>query len=208
MEEFVTHIINILLPAQDIYLYLFLFLSAIIENLFPPIPGDTITAFGAFLVGTGRLQYGIVYLVTTIGSVLGFMALFFLGRYLGKEYFMKKNYSFFSSQSILDAESWFHRHGHFVVLANRFLPGIRSVISIVSGISLLSPVKVFLYALFSASVWNLIWIQAGYTLGNNWETVKNKLAEILRNYNIAATIFMIAALLLFLLYRFMKKRRK
>ncbi|HON78708.1 MAG TPA: DedA family protein [Spirochaetota bacterium] len=206
MEEFVTNIIHMLLPAGDIYLYIFLFLSAIIENLFPPIPGDTITAFGAFLVGTGRLQYWIVYIVTTLGSVLGFMALFFLGRYLGKEFFMKKNYSFFSSQSILDAESWFQKYGHIVVLANRFLPGIRSVISIVSGISLLSPVKVFLYALVSASVWNLIWIQAGYTLGNNWETVKNKLAEILRSYNIAATIFMATAILIFLLYKRRKKR--
>ncbi|HPB83009.1 MAG TPA: DedA family protein [Spirochaetota bacterium] len=207
MEDFLTQIINMLLPAADIYLYIFLFLSAIIENLFPPIPGDTITAFGAFLVGTGRLHYGIVYIVTTLGSVIGFMALFFLGRHLGKEYFIKKNYSFFSSQSILDAESWFQRHGHIVVLANRFLPGVRSVISIVSGISLLSPAKVFIYSLISASAWNLIWIHAGYTLGNNWETVKSKLTELVRNYSIAATVFMVSVFAVYLLFRFWKKKK-
>ena len=107
MEEFLNRIIEFLLPQNDIFLYIFLFVSAIIENLFPPIPGDTITAFGAFLVGTGRLNYFLVYISTTIGSVIGFMALFFVGRFFEREFFMQKDFKFFSADSIINAEKWF-----------------------------------------------------------------------------------------------------
>ena len=61
------------------------------------------------------------------------MLLVMIGRLLEREFFMKKNYRFFSAHSIVTAEQWFDRYGYFVVLANRFLPGIRSVISLVSA---------------------------------------------------------------------------
>lgn len=207
MEDLLNSIIQFLLPHNDAFLYFFLFLSAIVENLLPPIPGDTITAFGAFLVGTGRLNYLLVYIVTTIGSVIGFMALFFLGRYLEREFFMNRNFSFFSAESIEKTEEWFRRYGSFVILLNRFVPGIRSVVSLVSGISRLNPLRVSLLALVSAAVWNLIWIHTGYTLGNNWDIVKMKMGAILRNYNTGVAIAFGALLLIFIIYRIVKKRR-
>ena len=53
MEQLVNDIIEFLLPRNELFLYVFLFFSSVIENLFPPVPGDTITIFGAFMVGTG-----------------------------------------------------------------------------------------------------------------------------------------------------------
>ena len=52
MEKALADILSSLTGANDALLYLLLFLSAFIENVFPPAPGDTVTAFGAFLVGT------------------------------------------------------------------------------------------------------------------------------------------------------------
>jgi len=206
MEKIINDIINFLLPHNDAYLYGFLFLSAVIENLFPPIPGDTITAFGAFLVGIGRLDFIFVYLSTTAGSVAGFMMLFLLGRKLSREFFISKNYSFFSAESITTAENWFRQYGLFVVIANRFLPGIRSVISIVAGISTLDVRKVFLLSLVSASVWNIIWIYAGYVLGNNWDLVKEKIGHLMRSYNIVVGIIIAIALIAYLIIRHKKKK--
>ncbi len=207
MEEFLNRIIEFLLPRDNAFLYIFLFCSAVIENLFPPIPGDTITAFGAFLVGTGRLSYPLVYAVTTVGSVIGFMFLFMLGKLLGKKYFIEKDYKMFSAQSIISAEKWFLKYGYFIVLGNRFLPGIRSVISIVSGISKLNTVKVFILSLISASIWNLIWIHTGFILGNNWETVKTRMSEILRNYNIGAAIIIIVFIVTFVIVSKIRKKK-
>ncbi len=207
MEDCLKDIIEYLLPLRNIYLYIFLFISAIIENLFPPIPGDTITAFGAFLVGTGRLSYLYVYISTTVGSVFGFMFLVFVGRSLERKFFHEKDYKYFSAEKIAEAEGWVQKYGYFIVLANRFLPGIRSVISIVSGISMLKIPWVFLWALVSASIWNLIWIQVGYVVGNNWETVQKEVGGILRQYNIAVCIFLVLAIAVIIIIKRRNKKR-
>ena len=208
MENLIDKIIEYLLPTNDVFLYLFLFLSAVIENLFPPIPGDTITAFGAFLVGSGRLDYLLVYLSTTIGSVIGFMILFLLGKYLGRQFFVNKDYKYFPAQKIGTAERWFSRYGYLVVLANRFFPGIRSVISLVSGITMLNTVKVFIFSIISASVWNLLWIHTGYLLGENWDIVKERIGNLLRGYNIIASIVMVIFVIAFIVYMRSKKGRQ
>lgn len=205
MFEYIDSIITNFLDAPVSILYLFLFVSSIVENLFPPIPGDTITVFGAFLVGKGKLNFFAVYFITTIGSTIGFLILFALGWFLGKEFFIKKDFRFFPAKSIASGEHWFSRFGLLIVLANRFLPGIRSVISIVAGASLLSPLKVSVLALISASIWNLIWIQAGYNLGSNWNGVRQKAEELLAKYNTIVIIIIITAVFCWLLYKLYKK---
>ncbi len=207
MEEWILGLFQSLNNSDLAIVYFLLFVSAIIENLFPPIPGDTITALGAFMVGTGRLNYVYVYLATTFGSVIGFVLLFLLGKLLGREFFIKGNYRLFSSRKIVAAESWFRKYGYFIILANRFLPGIRSAISIFAGISMLSTLKVILYSLLSSSLWNLIWIHLGYTLGNNWTTVESKMRILARNYNMAIAIFVITITIIYIIYRGCKKYR-
>jgi membrane protein DedA with SNARE-associated domain len=171
-------------------IYLFLGFSAFVENVFPPIPGDTITAFGAFLVGIGRLEFFWVYLSTTLGSLLGFMSLFWVGRYLGRRFFLMKDYRFLKAKDILKAEEWFKKNGYFLVAFNRFLPGIRSAISVAGGISKLGVIRVAVLALISSAVWNLIWISAGYFLGSNWEVFKARLSDFMMKYNIAILILL------------------
>ncbi len=208
MEQLVNDIIEFLLPRNELFLYGFLFVSSVIENLFPPVPGDTITVFGAFMVGTGRLGYLPVYLATTAGSVCGFMLLVMIGRLLEREFFIKRNYRFFPAHTIITAEQWFGRYGYFVVLANRFLPGIRSVISLVSGITRLNLWYVLLLSVISASIWNLIWIQTGFVLGNNWQTVKEQAGLILKSYNLAAGILIALLIAAFIVYRIVRNRHK
>ncbi len=188
----------------ELLIYLLLGLSAFLENVFPPAPGDTITAFGAFLVGTNRLGFWGMFISTTLGSLAGFMFLFWIGRLLGRRYFIERDFGYFKAEDILKAENWFKRYGYFLILINRFLPGIRSVISIVGGISGLKALKVSLLALISSGVWNMIWIGMGYTLGSNWETAKGRLVDIMTTYN-----FVILALLgLGILFWVVKKRIK
>lgn len=209
MEELLDLLIESLRNTSDIILYLILFISAVIENLFPPIPGDIITAFGAFLVGTGRLSYLFVFITTSLGSVIGFMMLFLLGKHFG-DFFLGKDYKFFSATDINKAQQWILNHGLRLVLANRFLPGIRSVISFVAGISKLNTASVFIASLASAAVWNIIWIQTGFMLGDNWEIVREKISSILRGYNIVvgAVVALIIAIIIFRKWRENKKGEK
>lgn len=191
----------------DSLIYFLLGLSAFLENVFPPAPGDTVTAFGAFLVGTNRLHFFSMFVATTMGSLAGFMFLFWIGSLLGRRFFIERDFWYFKAKDIIRAEEWFRRYGYFLVLMNRFFPGIRSVISIAGGISKLRTSKVTLLALISCSVWNLIWISAGYTLGTNWETARAKIEEILKGYNLGI-LALFGIVILFFVVRKAFYRRK
>ena len=191
----------------DIVLYIILGVSAFVENIFPPIPGDTITALGAFLVGTGRLSFFGVYLSTTLGSLLGFLALFWIGRYLGRRFFIEKDYRFLSAQEIIKAEEWYRKYGYLLIAINRFLPGIRSAISLAGGIAHLKVSSVVFLAFASAAAWNLIWILAGYMLGSNWETARDSMAAIMVRYNIAIFALLGLVVLLLLIRKWIRGRK-
>ncbi len=189
--------------------YVFLGIGAMIENIFPPAPGDTIIVFGAFLVGTGQLKFSLVFASTTIGSLLGFMALYWLGGFLGRRFFIERDYRLFRKEKIVKAGAWFKKYGYFIILVNRFLPGIRSVISIAAGIYRLSMIKVVMLALISCSAWNLIWISIGFTLGNNWKNVEDEVSYLLARYNMIIIIFFsIIALSLLIRRKFLNSRKR
>ncbi len=204
--SYLDSFLNLLNSLPNTLLYFLLGLSAFVENVFPPIPGDTITAFGAFLVATQRLSFFGVYLSTTLGSLFGFMFLFWIGSLLGRRFFIEKDYRFFRARDIIRAEEWFRKYGYFLILLNRFFPGIRSVISIAGGISQLQVLRVTLLALVSSSVWNLIWISLGYSIGTNWDIVKEKIARIMFSYNLTILV-LIGLVVLILILRMMKKKR-
>jgi len=207
MEKILESILSSILLQHDTVLYVFLFISAVVENLFPPVPGDTVTAFGAFLVGSGRLNYFLVYLSTTLGSVVGFLLLFLAGKFMGREFFIEKDYKYFSAQQIISAELWFQKWGQYLVLANRFFPGIRSVIAIVGGISNLGTFRVLILSTISASVWNLIWIHIGFMLGSNWDIVKEKMNDILMRYNYIAGSIIAVIVILLAVYLYRNRRQ-
>ena len=191
----------------DIVLYIILGVSAFVENIFPPIPGDTITALGAFLVGTGRLSFLGVYLSTTVGSLLGFLALFWIGRHLGRRFFIERDYRFLRAKEILRAEEWYQKYGYLLIAFNRFFPGIRSAISLAGGIARHRLNRVALLALASAAAWNLIWILMGYTLGSNWEAVRASIAAIMVRYNIFIFGLLGIIVLLVLIRKWMGRKK-
>lgn len=192
---------------SDSTVYLLLCVSSFLENLVPPIPGDIIMTFGAFLVGTGGINFIGVYLSITLGSLLGFMTLFIAGTHIGRRYFIERDYRFFRKESIIKAENWFRRYGYFIILLNRFLPGIRSVISIAGGVSGLNRFRVTVLALISCASWNLIWILFGYLLGNNWEMVKARFSVLFLRYNITAAILFVVFILIFMIRNKLNKTK-
>jgi membrane protein DedA with SNARE-associated domain len=188
--------LNALNALPDALIYLLLGLSAFVENLFPPIPGDTITVFGAFLVGTGKLSFLRVYLATTAGSLLGFLALFWLAGLLGRRFFIQRDFRFLKAEQIMKAEAWFDKYGFLLIALNRFLPGVRSAVSIAAGLARFPLTVVGLLALLSCAVWNLIWILLGQTLGKNWDVVEARMSSLMTHYRNAVLIALGVILLL------------
>ena len=185
------------LPNETIYF--FLIFIAFIEYVLPPVPGDTLMVFGAYLAGTGKLDILTVYILTTLGSIIGFLLLFFIGKYYGRKFFLKKNYRFFPKELLLQIEKWFHRYGICLITANRFLSGARSAISLFAGMSNTNVYSTTSAALASSLIWNALLLSGGYFLGKNWQLV----VTIVMRYN--QIIF--AVFILLLLFYFWKKKK-
>ncbi|MBT4362234.1 MAG: hypothetical protein HOD11_14835, partial [Candidatus Marinimicrobia bacterium] len=113
--------------------FLTVFLASYLENIFPPVPGDTILIFGAYLVGRGDLSFATAMVTTLLGSVLGFLTLYVAGYKYGRGFIYSKQQTWFSPSSIKRVEVLFEKWGYGVVLINRFLAGLRSVIGLFSG---------------------------------------------------------------------------
>jgi len=151
--------------------YVFLFLSSMAENLFPPMPGDTFVVLGSFLVGRGQLALIPAYLATMAGSMAGFMILFFVGRKLGRSFFANKHGRFFSEHHLQQVEDWFARYGYWVIGFNRFLSGIRAVVSLAAGMASMDVRRVMVMAFISCLIWNAGLMALGIWVGDNWQIV-------------------------------------
>lgn len=178
MKDFFTSFleqIETFAETQEVWAYVLIGFSAFLENIFPPIPGDMVNVFGAFLVGRGFLSFGAVLFSSTVGSLLGFMSLFYLG-YRGGEWY-KSRQKESSMKKIEKVTVWMNRYGYWVILANRFLPGLRSIISFVAGFLKMSPLKVFGVSLISCLLWNTLLLYLGVLAGNNWETLLSQVGR-------------------------------
>ncbi len=182
--------------------YLVLGVSAFAENVLPPVPGDTVVLLGAYLVSIGQLEFMGVYISTTIGSVAGFITMFLIGRHFGRSFIYKKSRAhIFREDQIKKVEVWFSRWGYWVIFANRFLSGTRSVISLFAGLFHLNLLVVLGLSFLSAAIWNGLLIMAGMLVGNNWGII----VDIVSQYNkvlIGLTVLVIG----YMIYR--RKKQK
>ena len=87
MEDLAVYLRNI----DSHYVYAILMISCYIENIFPPLPGDSVVVIGAYLVGIGFLKFEFTYIVTGIGSILGFMTLYYVGVIFKNKIVHRKN---------------------------------------------------------------------------------------------------------------------
>lgn len=144
------------------------------ENLFPPIPSEVILPMAGFTAAQGGFTVAEAIIWTTIGSLVGALALYLLGRGLGHDRLARiaERMPLVRASDIDKTTAWFAKHGWKTVLFGRFLPIFRSLISIPAGIERM-PVLLFLGLTAAGSaIWNTIFVMLGYTLGRNWHVIE------------------------------------
>ena len=179
LSELGTSFLAFLNEQPPAWIYLFLFLGAFMENVVPPIPGDTLIVFGAYLAGVGIIQVWPAYLVMWVGSTLGCLLVYGLAFWKGRAFFLKFQFRFATEANLDSAEAWFTRYGDKIVILNRFLPTVRAFVGIVAGISRMNPVRMTLYVVIGTFLWNSLLVYFGLTVGENWEIV----IEVMKTYN-------------------------
>ena len=175
IEEFTQQMVEWIQVLNPLSIYAVFFLVAYFENIIPPIPGDVLVAFGGYLAAESVIGLTPVYILTTVASVVGFMTLYWLGSHWGLQIQEKKEkfwlIRFIPLKYMTKVQDWMSRWGMGVVLANRFLAGTRSVISITAGISHTPVGRTVLSSTVSSLLWNAILLGFGWFVHENWRII-------------------------------------
>jgi len=148
-------------------------LAMVLENLFPPIPSEAIMPLAGYLSTTGRFNFYLLIAAGTLGSLLGAIALYYLGVWVGDRRLRKflDHYGRFLMTTPRDldaAETWFNHHGEKSVFLARMVPIVRSVISVPAGIVRMRIKKFMFLTSLGAFLWTTLETVAGAVLGKNW----------------------------------------
>ena len=201
MAAYLESLIAELSGMDPIWAYCILLLSAFLENVIPPVPGDTVVVFSAYLVGRGTLGLWPVFLTTWMGGTAGFLGMYYLGYSRGRAFFTSRGGRFFSLAGLAKAECWLQRYGVILLLGNRFLSVIRSVIAIGAGLGGMKWMTVAVCGAISTAAWNGLLLYAGLMVGQNWEQVTG----LLKQYNIVLLGLLLLLVVVFL-WRWWAKR--
>ncbi|THJ66307.1 DedA family protein [Arthrobacter echini] len=149
-------------------------LAIALENLFPPLPSEVILPLAGFTASRGNFSLVEAIIWTTLGSVVGALALYAIGAWLGRDRMRRlvSKVPLVDLEDVDRVEAWFDRHGYRAVFFGRMLPIFRSLISIPAGIERMPVAKFLLLTTAGSLIWNSIFVLAGFYLGENWGVVE------------------------------------
>jgi membrane protein DedA with SNARE-associated domain len=165
-----------------------------LESVFPPIPSEVVLPLAGFLAGEGRLSFAAVVTWATIGSLVGALALYWLGAALGTDRLgrLADRVPLMDARDVRRADDWMGRHGVWAVLLGRMVPGVRSLVSIPAGVRRM-PLWLFsLLTVVGSAIWNVLFIGLGYLLGDRWDRV-GEYSDLLNYVVIGAVVLALAA---------------
>ncbi|MFR5856427.1 MAG: DedA family protein [Bacilli bacterium] len=205
MQEFV-------LAVMENYGYFGVCFLIAIENIFPPIPSELILLFGGFMTTKTSLNIILMIIFATLGSLIGAIVLYYIGKILNKDR-LKKIVSGkigkilrVKTSDIDMADAWFDNKGNITVFFCRFIPIVRSLISIPAGMSEMPMLKFLIYTIVGSAIWNTVLIIIGNRVGENWESI----LAIFDKYSLVVVILLIIIFIGFIIwfYKFRKPSKK
>ena len=202
MQEMIIEIMNN-------FGYLGVFLLIAIENVFPPIPSEVILLFGGFMTTFSDMNIVGVIIASILGSILGAIVLYYIGKILNKERLKKIITSKpgkilrLKPEDIDKADNWFDTKGNKTVFFCRFVPIIRSLISIPAGMSEMPMKKFLIYTTAGSLIWNAALTIAGSIVGENWTSI----VDIMDQYSHIILVLLIIIFIVAVAV-FYKKRKK
>tara|TARA_Y100001968_G_scaffold5247_1_gene4639 strand:- start:456 stop:1112 length:657 start_codon:yes stop_codon:yes gene_type:complete len=184
-------------------------LAMFLENLIPPIPSELIMPLGGFYISQGQLDFLPVVLAGLIGTVIGALPWYGLGRLVNEEkleQWVKNNGRWIgiNPQELARSRKWFNRYGVSLVFWGRLVPGIRTLISVPAGVELMRMPPFLIWTTAGSLIWTLFLTTTGYILGDNYANIEKWITPFA---SIFKTIFIliISGYLITLIYKTIRK---
>jgi membrane-associated protein len=175
---------------------------------FPFLPGDTLLfAMGLFIAGEKIDVVPGPPVVDLLVALLLFTAAAFLGNVVGYEIgrgigppLYERNGRILKQKYFDQTTAFFDKHGNKALVIGRFVPFVRTYITVVAGVTRMSRVRFFVWSAVGAVLWVLSITLLGYFLGSAFPALGENIDK--------AIIVILAFSLLPVVYEWWKHRRQ
>jgi membrane protein DedA with SNARE-associated domain len=174
-----------------------IFAAMFLENLFPPIPSELIMPLGGFYVQQGKLSLVPVVLAGLLGTVLGALPWYGIGRLVNEERLEQwlgrhGRWIGISPQELHRTRTWFNRHGMALVFWGRLVPGIRTLISVPAGIEMMPLIPFLIWTTAGSLIWTLLLTLAGLAMGEGYSQVERWIEPVSKVVKVLLLIAVLA----------------
>lgn len=158
-------------------LYLILAAAAATENVFPPVPADSVVAFGSFLAARGHGSPWMAFLAVWVGNVAGAMLIYALGRRYGAERLERRLLGQRAEQVEARLIDYYGRFGLAALFLGRFIPGVRALVPPFAGALRVPALTAGLLIGSASAIWYGVVSYLGFTLGADWPALVRVLSR-------------------------------
>jgi membrane protein DedA with SNARE-associated domain len=184
------------LPAAVLYLSLALF--AALENVFPPLPTDTVVAFGTWLTARGEGSALGAFLCTWLGNIAGAAAMYEVGRRHGTAWMRRKFPRLADDRGEARLRALYSRYGVIALVVSRFIPGVRALVPPFAGALQVPAISAIGAMALASGVWYGLISYLAWRAGSNWDAVTDLIARSGRVVTVAACVVALVGCLMWL----------
>ncbi|MCG7407255.1 DedA family protein [Paenibacillus sp. ACRRX] len=197
MEQFIIDIVHQFKQLS--------YAGIIMALTFEFIPAEIVLPLVGYWVFQGDMNLWLAILAGSIGGVTGPLTLYALGKYGGRPLILKYGkYFLIREREIVASERFFAKYGAGVAFFGRFIPGVRTAISLPCGMANMSLVKFIAYTYAAMLPITSLYVYLGYRLGPKWKDV----APLAKAYLMPVAIVIAVLLVCFVVYHYVKRKVK
>ena len=185
----------------DPLLYGAILLAAFAENVFPPLPADTVVALGAFVAARGNGTAVGVWGATMVGNIGGAMLMYGLGHRFGMPWLLQRFPRMFTKGSTERLTRRFRAGGVVAVAISRFLPGVRAIVPPVAGAVSFGAVRAAVAMTVASGAWYGLVCWLAFSAGARADVLLARIADQQRTVGIVAAVVVALAVTVFLVRR-------
>ena len=129
------------------------------------LPGDSLLFTAGLFVANGAIGAPLwaVCLLLVAAAFVGNVCGYYIGRAAGPAIFDKPRSRLFNPAHVLKTQEFFDKYGNRAIVLGRFVPIVRTFITVMAGIGRMGPRRYLTYSLIGGVLW-----AAGVTLLGYW----------------------------------------
>jgi len=176
-------------------LYLLMAAFAAVENVFPPVPADTVVALGSWLAARGQGSAFWAIVATWVGNVAGAGAMYFVGRRHGTAWMHKRFPALADEKNERRLRELHGKYGAISLVLSRFIPGVRALVPPFAGALRISPVTTMLSLSLASAVWYGMVSYVAFRAGADWGALMARITRYGRFAAVGAVVIVAAGAL-------------